>query len=428
MPFTLTMPKLSPTMEEGTIVKWHKKVGEFVNAGDPIVEIATDKATVEHEALDAGWLRLILLEEGKEAAVNVPLAVLTEEQNESIEGYVPEGTVAAAVVKPPETKAEPKPAVPPAPAAAAVGPAPVPVKTQPERVSTVSVEQTAPTGRIIASPLAKKLARDQGLDLVGVKGTGPGGRIMKQDLSQASSQKASRQLAPKFAAGTYEEIALTPMRKVIAQRLQEAKSTIPHFYVRQAVDVEPLIAIRSQLKNFEVDLTFNDLIIKAIALTLQDHPEVNCGFDASKNVLLRYKTIDISIAVSIEGGLITPIITHADIKSLQEISAEVKSLAKRAKEGKLEPKEYQGGSFTLSNMGMYGVHDFQAIINPPQAAILAVSGITDTPVVKNGQVVAGKLLNLTLSVDHRAIDGAIASKFMRALQKRIENPATLLLI
>lgn len=435
MPFTFTMPKLSPTMEVGTLVKWHKKVGEYVNEGDPIVEIATDKATVEHEVLDAGWLRLILLEEGQEAHVNAPLAVLTEEQNESIEGYVPEGTIAVAAsvatttpatATPPATEAEPKP-IPSTPAPITAAPAVAPDKIQSEKQSTTVTPQPASTGRIFASPLAKKLAQDQGIDLAKVKGTGPGGRIMKKDLSKASLGKSTKQHAPEFAAGTHEEIALTPIRKIIAQRLQEAKSTIPHFYVRQAVDVEPLIALRSQLKNFGFDLTFNDLIIKAIALTLKDHPEVNCGFDATKKVLLQYKTIDISIAVSIEGGLITPIITHADIKSLEEISAEVKSLAKRAKEGKLEPHEYQGGSFTLSNMGMYGVTDFQAIINPPQAAILAVSGITDTPVVKNGQVVPGKLLNITLSVDHRAIDGAVAGRFIKALQRRIENPATLLL-
>ncbi|MBA3239038.1 MAG: pyruvate dehydrogenase complex dihydrolipoamide acetyltransferase [Parachlamydiaceae bacterium] len=440
MPFTFTMPKLSPTMEVGTLVKWHKKVGEYVNAGDPIVEIATDKATVEHEVLDAGWLRLILLEEGKEAHVNAPLAVLSEEQNESIEGYVPEGTISGATATvvadnaaatpasttPPSPEAEPKP-VPSTPAPIATAPAVAPDTNKTEKQSTNSTSQPASAGRIFASPLAKKLAQDQGIELARVKGTGPGGRIMKKDLSQASSNKFPKQHTPKLAAGTHEEVTLTPIRKIIAQRLQEAKSTIPHFYVRQAVDVEPLIALRSQLKNYELDLTFNDLIIKAIALTLKDHPDVNCGFDATKKVLLSYKTIDISIAVSIEGGLITPIITHADIKSLEEISAEVKSLAKRAKEGKLEPHEYQGGSFTLSNMGMYGITDFQAIINPPQAAILAVSGITDTPVVKNGQVVAGKLLNITLSVDHRAIDGVAASRFIKALQRRIENPASLLL-
>lgn len=430
MPFTFTMPKLSPTMEVGTLVKWHKKVGEYVNAGDTIIEVATDKATVEHEALDAGWLRLILLEEGKEAVVNAPLAVFTEEETESIEGYVPQGISAPATAPAPsvtqEPKAEPKPTASLASVAATA--ASSPAKVQPEKGSAPAISQKTLPGRIIASPLAKKLARDQGLDLSRVKGTGPGGRIMKRDLSQAIPQKGSRHHVPEFPAGAYEEIALTPIRKIIAQRLQEAKSTIPHFYVRQAIDVEPLIAVRSQLKNFEIDLTFNDLIIKAIALTLREHPEINCGFDASKNVLIRYKTIDISVAVSIEGGLITPIITHADIKSLEEISSEVKSLAKRAKEGKLEPHEYQGGSFTLSNMGMYGVTDFQAIINPPQAAILAVSGISDIPVVKNGQVVPGKQLNITLSVDHRAIDGALASKFIVALKKRLENPATLLVL
>lgn len=433
MPFTLTMPKLSPTMESGTIVKWHKNVGDYVNVGETIFEIATDKATVEHEMLDAGWLRQILLPEGNEAVVNAPLAIFTEEKEELIEGYVPEGEVAppqtttpaapqsiAETVTakiPPSAPAEP--GHPMQPSAAAIK-----APTQPAPSST-STAATA-GGRIMASPLAKRLAQEQGLDLRGVKGSGPSGRIMKRDLEHARPSTGASKILPQLPAGTFEEIALTPMRKVIAQRLQEAKSTIPHFYVRQTVDAEALILLREQLKNFEVNVTFNDLVIKAIALALRVHPEVNSGFNAAKNILLRYKTIDISVAVSIEGGLITPIITHADYKSVLEISAEVKELAKRAKEGKLLPHEYQGGSFTLSNMGMYGVSDFQAIINPPQAAILAVSGISDSPVVKNGSVIPGKLLNITLSVDHRAIDGAVASKFIKSVQQHLENPAILL--
>lgn len=420
MPFTLTMPKLSPTMEMGTIVKWHKKIGEHINSGEVILDIASDKATLEFEMLDSGWLRAILLTEGKEGVVNAPLAIFTEEENESIEGYVPEGTTAA-----PAAAAQPKATSTERSAPAAAQPeAKVEVKTAPQpATSPASLENK---GRVFASPLAKRLAREQGLDITSVRGSGPNGRIMKRDLANArQAAGGSTRAKPQFSAGTFEEVNLTPMRKVIAQRLQEAKSTIPHFYVQQAVNVESLMQAREQLKAFDVNVTFNDLIIKAAALALRDHPEVNSGFDASKNVLIRYKTVDISVAVSIEGGLITPIVTHADLKSVFEISTEVKDLAKRAKEGKLQPHEYQGGSFTLSNMGMYGITDFQAIINPPQAAILAVSGISDSPVIKNGLVVPGKLLNITLSVDHRAIDGAAAAKYIKCLQKYLENPTIL---
>lgn len=430
MPFTLTMPKLSPTMEMGTIVKWHKKIGEHINSGEVILDIASDKATLEFEMLDSGWLRAILLPEGKEGVVNAPLAIFTEEENESIEGYAPEGTIA-----PPETAAQPKAAPPAKSALPTLQPEtkaevkssqPTQSITQPAPSTTQATVQTENKGRLLASPLAKRLAREQGLDLTSLKGTGPNGRIMKRDLANARQVAGrSARAKPQFPAGTFEEVDLSPMRKVIAQRLQEAKSTIPHFYVQQAVNVESLILVREQLKAFEVNVTFNDLIIKAVALALREHPEVNSGFNAAKNVLIRYKTVDISVAVSIEGGLITPIVTHADLKSVSEISAEVRELAKRAKEGKLQPHEYQGGSFTLSNMGMYGVTDFQAIINPPQAAILAVSGISDSPVIKNGVVVPGKLLNITLSVDHRAIDGAAAAKYIKSLQKYLENPTIL---
>lgn len=425
MPFTLTMPKLSPTMEMGTIVKWHKKIGEHIDSGEVILDIASDKATLEFEMLDGGWLRAILLPEGKEGIVNAPLAIFTEEENESIEGYTPEGTIAPAAAVPAMATSQPKPATP------QISSLPQTV-LQPAAKTEVKVQASQPTpqagttGRLFASPLAKRLAREQNLDLASVKGSGPNGRIMKRDLANARQIAGGAQKAkPQIPAGTFEEVDLSPMRKIIAQRLQEAKSTIPHFYVQQTVNVEALILAREQLKAFEVNVTFNDLIIKAAALALRDHPEVNSGFNAAKNVLIRYKTVDISIAVSIDGGLITPIVTHADLKSVSEISAEVKELAKRAKEGKLQPHEYQGGSFTLSNMGMYGVTDFQAIINPPQAAILAVSGISDSPVIKNGSVVPGKLLNITLSVDHRAIDGAAAAKYIKCLQKYLENPTIL---
>ena len=417
MPFTLTMPKLSPTMEAGTLVKWHKKEGDFVNPGDVIIEVATDKATVEHEALDGGWLRKIILQEGQEANVNAPLAIFTEEKEESIDGYTPEGTTAS-----PPVATKPEPAKNTVPAPAPQSQAVAVVEITPAPASATPLE-----GRILASPLAKKLAKDQGLDLSTLKGSGPSGRIMKRDLANAQPAATVKQShLPKIPAGTFEEVPLTPIRKVIARRLQESKSTIPHFYVHQTIDAAPLVAVYEQLKEFSTGITYNDLIVKAVALTLKDHPVLNTGFDPVKNVLIQYKTIDICVAVSTDGGLITPIVAHADHKTVSEISAEVKQLAKRAKEGKLAPHEYQGGSFTISNMGMFGVTDFEAILNPPQSAILAVSGINDVPVVKNGAVVPGKTMNLTLSVDHRSIDGTVAARFIRTLQHRLERPAILL--
>lgn len=426
MPFTLTMPKLSPTMEDGMIVKWHKKEGEQIVAGDLLLEIATDKATVEHNALDEGWLRKIIVPEGGQASVNQPIAICTENAEESIEDYkLPDASL------PPASEKE----------AVSTKNAPTGIVAEKElqNFPPVSFEQpvvsahTAPAAvtpnRVIASPLAKKLAKAQNLDLSTVKGSGPGGRIVKRDLAQAQplAGSALRSTRPQIPAGSFTEILLTPMRKVIAKRLQEAKATIPHFYVQQNINAEGLIAVREQLKLFGHHVTYNDLAIKACALALNRHPDVNSGFDAAKNCLLRFQTVDIAVAVGTEGGLVTPIVTYADCKTVLEISAEVKSLAAKAKEGKLQPKEYQGGSFTISNLGMYGVHSFNAILNPPQAAILAVSGIQDAAVIKNGCVIPGKTMTITLSVDHRAIDGVAAAQFIRTVQKYLENPAALLL-
>lgn len=432
MPFTLTMPKLSPTMEEGSIAKWHKKVGEYVEADDLLLEIATDKATIEHNALDCGWLRQILIEEGDGAVVNQPIAIFTEEENESIEGYAPEGFNPSQQGKKEEPKESKDKGVEPKKESQALQP-----QVQENFKEAVADDENK---RIMASPLAKRLAKDQDLDLKGLEGSGPGGRIMKRDLEKANKKQEgarsslskamsfeARKSGPLESEGAFEEITLTPMRKVIAQRLQEAKATIPHFYVQQAVDAENLVAIREQLKHLGIAVTFNDIIMRAVALSLKEHPSVNSGFDSGKNTLLRFKTVDISVAVSIEGGLITPIVRFADYKSILEISQEVKALSKRAKEGKLQPHEYQGGSFTVSNLGMYGVTGFQAIINPPQAAIIAVSGIANVPIVKNNAIVPGKQLNLTLSVDHRAIDGAAAAQFMQTLKLYLENPAALLI-
>lgn len=435
MPFTVTMPKLSPTMEEGTIAKWHKKVGDQVAPGDLLIEVATDKATVEFNAIDGGWLRKIIVDEGQQAVVNQAVAIFTEDKKESIEGYQPTGfkpeeakaaapveqTVNASAASTPSSQSAPK-------AGALQQPAFVPEKPLEKYAFTSPVADVE--NRVAASPLAKKLAKEKGLDLTTVKGTGPSQRIVSRDLDRAQATGThvfGQREVPSIAPGTYEEETLSPIRKVIGQRLQESKSFIPHFYVQQSIDAQPLVSIREQLINSGVKVTVNDFIIKACAVALRQHPNINSGFNSVNQSIIRFKTIDIAVAVSLESGLITPIIRHADYKNLGELSVEVRSLAKRAKEGKLDAQEYKGGSFTISNLGMFGVTDFQAIINPPQAAILAVSGIADVPVIKNGAVVPGKTMNLTLSVDHRVIDGAAAAEFVRTLKHILENPAALLI-
>jgi pyruvate dehydrogenase E2 component (dihydrolipoamide acetyltransferase) len=434
MPSTLTMPKLSPTMELGTIVKWNKKIGDHVEVGDLLVEVATDKATVEYQAIDAGWLRKIVVEEGQEVSVNDPIAIFTDTEKESLDGY-----------KMPEKKA-------PVPLDAVKEERTVPDEggTEQGKPKNSSVQWTqpaflpepppesfafpyprgAPEGRVLASPLAKKLAKENGLDLSSVKGTGPNQRIVSKDLERAQpagSVGFGVGEIPTVPPGTYEEKKLSPVRKLVGQRLQESKSFIPHFYVRQEIDAAALAAVREQLKQGHVKVTINDLIVRACALSLRQHPEVNCGFNSVSQSIIEFKTVDISIAVNGELGLVTPIVRHADYKNLGELAIEIRALAQRAKVGKLEAHEYKGGAFTISNLGMHGVTDFQAIINPPQAAILAVSGIREVPVVRNNLVVPGQIMNVTLSVDHRVIDGVAAALFLKTLKGFLENPALLLL-
>lgn len=432
MPFTLTMPKLSPTMEQGTIAKWHKRIGERIEPEELLMEVSTDKATVEYNALDGGFLRKIIVQEGQEASVNQPIAIFTEKADESIEGYKPEGeTPPAPAQQPVIESANVQPIEQKAPST------PTPIRSQPtfvpEAPLTPKSGAAASLGsgqRVKASPLAKKIAQEKGLDLAGIQGTGPGNRIVSRDLEgkhPTGINVFGRNDLPEIAPGSYEEESLTPMRKVISQRLQDAKSYIPHFYVSMKINAEPLLMLREQLKSHDIKVTINDLIIKAAALALRQHPDVNSGFNSSTNSIIRFKTIDISVAVSLPTGLITPIIRHADYKNLGEISSEVKALAARAKEGKLEMHEFKGGSFTISNLGMYGVSEFIAIINPPQAAILAVSGIANVPAVRNGQIVPGQEMTLTLSGDHRVIDGVAGAEFLRTLQRIMESPALLLI-
>ncbi len=433
MPFTVTMPKLSPTMEEGAIAKWHKKVGDAVKAGDLLVEVATDKATVEYNAVDDGILRKILVAEGGHAIVNQPIAVFTVKSSESIDGYVPEGEQPAqptiAAKKLPETSAATNGEVK-APVSTAMLQQPAFVPEPPLENYTFSFPTGDTSKRIAASPLAKKLAKEKGLDLTSVKGTGPQGRVTSHDLSLAQPNLAAgrgRHEIPSVQPGTFEELPLSPMRKAIATRLQQSKSYIPHFYVRQKIDALALVELREQLKSGGVKVTINDFIVRAVALSLREHPSVNSGFNSVQQSIIRFKTVDVAVAVSVEAGLITPIIRHADYKTLGELSVEIKELATRAKAGKLAPEEYKGGSFTISNLGMFGVSDFIAILNPPQAAILSIAGIEECVRIKNGLAVGGQTMNITLSADHRVIDGAAAAQFIKTVQKYLEAP-TLLLI
>jgi len=431
MPFTLTMPKMSPTMEAGVITKWHKSPGDEVKAGDVLFEVATDKATVEYNALDEGFLREILVGNGKEGRVGDPVAVFSLTKNEDVSSYKPEGIVREKEDAPNES-------------------APVEAKAEKpkERVSATgsSMQQPAftpepplegynfpfPTGgfesRVKATPYAKKIAEETGIDLSTVKGSGPNRRIVSKDLAlgRKTSVYADKKKVPTLDPGSYEQETLSPLRKVIAQRLQQSKSFIPHFYLTQKINAEPMLSLREQLKVAEIKVTFNDIILRALAMALRKHPAINSGFDSVNNAIIRFLTVDISVAVTVPEGLITPIIRHADYKNLGQIASEIRVLAEKAKLGKLAREEYVGGSFTLSNLGMFGISEFKGIINPPQAGILCVGSIEDDPVVRCGAVVPGKTMTLSLSLDHRVIDGAEGALFIRTLKEILENPAIIL--
>lgn len=429
MPFTITMPKLSPTMEEGTIAKWHVKEGDLVESGQVLIEVATDKATLEYQALDGGYVRKILVEENAVAEVNQPIAILTVDQNESLEGYDPTGgKKEEAREEEKEPLKEEKPTFKEKTATSSMQePAFYP---EPPLESYAFPKSSEPLSYIPASPLAKKIALDEGLDLSSVKGSGPNGKVMKKDLAYAQKNSLASfqtKAQPEALPGEYSEIALTPMRKAIGKRLQESKSFIPHFYVHQDIDASSLLSIRAQLKAMDVKLTVNDFIIRAVALALKEHPGVNSGYNSLDQKIVHFKTVDVSIAVTLPDGLITPIIRYADAKNIGQISQEVKMLSKKAKEKKLDPTEYKGGSFTISNLGMFGVSDFVAIINPPQSAILSISGIEEKPVIKEEKIVKGHVMRITLSADHRVIDGTDGAKFIKTVQKLLENPAILLL-
>jgi pyruvate dehydrogenase E2 component (dihydrolipoamide acetyltransferase) len=415
MPIEILMPALSPTMTEGNLVKWHKKEGDPVKAGDVIAEIETDKATMEVEAVDEGRIGKILVPEGTEQVqVNQPIAILLEE-----------GEDASALDKV-KTEALPEKK-------------PEPVQAAPEKKPDLKiVPQTTPSdSRVFASPLARRIAEDAHLNLGSIPGSGPHGRIIRADVEQAMAQggdaaPALRPSAPSALLSGYEPaydiMPTSNIRKIIAKRLVEAKQTIPHFYLTVECDIDALLKAREKI-NARADgaykLSVNDFIIKACGVALNHVPAANASW--INDQIYQYKSADVAVAVAIEGGLITPVIRQADTKGLVDISKEMKDLGIRAREGKLKPQEFQGGTFSLSNLGMYGVKEFAAIINPPQGCILAVGMGEERPVVKNGLITSATMMSCTLSVDHRVVDGAIGANFLKALKELVENPVMMIL-
>ncbi len=429
-----TLPAKSPTMTEGTIVSWRIKPGDVVKSGQVIAEIQTDKAVVEWEALDGGHVAVILIPAGAQAFVNQVAAIFTSTPGEDTAAAVTAAKATnAALAAPAGGEAAPTDVVP------VMTPAPMPtVAGAPTLHPTGSFTKSSPTRTVRVSPVAARFAVSNKLDLGKVKGSGPDGRIVLRDVEDAlrkgsapigsseSAAKAKPKLAPFRADGaTQSDVPLSPMRQVIAKRLLEATTTIPHFYVTEAVDAAALVAIKDQCATYDsIKVTINDLVVRAAALALRLHPKVNATYHG--NAVRLFDSADICVAVAIPDGLITPIVFKAHAKSVRQIGDDVRRLAKKAAEGKLQPNEFQGGTFTVSNLGMFGIEQFNAIINPPQVAILAVAGIKDEPVVRAGQVVPGKVLRLTLSADHRAVDGADAAAFLKTLRELLEAPAGLL--
>lgn len=433
MPIEILMPALSPTMEEGTLAKWLVKEGDEISSGDLLAEIETDKATMEFEAVDDGVIGKILVPEGSEGvAVNSPIAILLED-GESADDIIT--THAPASAEAPQNVAESTPSL------ASETPAP-------------AAPVAAGDERIFASPLARRIAANKGLDLATVQGSGPRGRIVKVDVEGATAVPTAKPQAAATAKSTapapaaklpsgpdadtvlkmyadrdFEEVALDGMRKTIAARLTEAKQSIPHFYLRRDIKLDALLAFRGQLnKQLEkrgAKLSVNDFIIKACALALQEVPEANAVW--ANDRILKLSPSDVAVAVAIEGGLFTPVLKDAEMKSLSALSVEMKDLATRARDRKLAPHEYQGGSFAISNLGMFGIDNFDAVINPPHGAILAVGAGTKKPVVTaEGELEVATVMSVTLSVDHRVIDGALGAQLLNSIVDNLENPMAML--
>jgi pyruvate dehydrogenase E2 component (dihydrolipoamide acetyltransferase) len=441
------MPKMGDAMEEGTLLRWLKQVGDEIAIGDPLAEIETDKVSLEIEATEAGVLSKTYVDEGATVPIGTPIAAIGEESVDVAASAEP----AEAAEEP--AAAEPAPAAEPEPMAAAASgangraaadvPAPAPAQAAPVAAATGSGE------RLRASPLVKRLAAEHGIDLSSVSGTGPGGRIVRDDIASlltgaprvspapeemaAPAPAQTPAAAPAAAApgpsgrpaGVPRE--LSKIRRTTGRRMAESKAAAPHFYVTSEVDMAPAAALREQINAQAPDdaakISFNDLIIKAAALALRDFPNLNASLENDQ--LVEHPNIDINVAVAIEGGLIAPFVPDADQKGLIAIARMTKDVVGRARNGGLTPDEYQGGTFTVSNLGMFDVGEFIAIINPPQAAILAIGSIKDVPVVEDGEIVAGKRMNITLSADHRVTDGAEVARYLQTVKRYLENPLTI---
>jgi pyruvate dehydrogenase E2 component (dihydrolipoamide acetyltransferase) len=416
MPIEILMPALSPTMTEGNLVKWLKKEGDVVKFGDVIAEIETDKATMEVDTPDEGRMGKILVPEGTEGVqVNQVIALLLEEGEDS------------SVLENVKKEEAPKPAM----KSEASQPTP---PSKPD-LKVVETQEKTPGGRVFATPLARRMAENAGIHVQSIQGSGPQGRIVKADvervLSQTSAPLLSLPVASSLLSGfepAYDILPVSNMRKVIAKRLIEAKQSVPHFYLTVDCNVSSLVKAREKI-NEEAQgaykLSVNDFIIKACALALKQVPSANASW--IEDQIFQYKSADVAVAVAIEGGLITPIIRQAETKGLIDISREMKALAERAREGKLKPQEFQGGTFSLSNLGMYGVKEFSAIINPPQGCILAVGASEERPIIKAGLLTTAMMMTCTLSVDHRVVDGAIGANFLKVFKQLIENPINMIL-
>lgn len=396
----MLMPKLSDTMEEGIILKWRKKEGESVKAGEVIADIQSDKADMEQEAYDSGVLLKIFPKEGEGVKVGAPLVIIGK-AGEDVTALLSDAPAKAAA-----------PAA--APSAPAASPAPSPAQ--------------APGTRVKASPLAKRIAEENAIDIAAIAGSGPLGRVVKRDVESrlGGAVPSAAPSAAVTASAAPREVPLSMMRKTIAKRLLESKTTIPHFYLTAEVSMKKAMEFRASLNNGgDVKISFNDLVVKAAATALRQNPKANSSFGGDR--IIEHGRVDVSIAVAVDEGLITPVLRNADRKGLEQISAETKELAAKARDGKLKPEEFTNGTFTVSNLGMYDVESFAAIINPPEGAILAVGSIRAVPVVENGQVTAGHTMKVTLSCDHRVIDGAVGAQFLQSFKRILENPALLAL-
>lgn len=408
------MPKLSDTMTEGVVAEWHKKIGDKVEEGELLAEIETDKATMEFESFQDGVLLYIGVEKGGTAPVDSILAILGDE-GEDYQSLIDGDSAPAAAAPAPVAEEKPAPAPVEAPKVEAPKPAVAPAPV---------ASPVATNGRVKASPLAKKLAEEKGLDIGLVAGTGEGGRIVKRDIDNYVPAAAPAAM-PTLGVESYREEPISQMRKTIARRLAESKFTAPHFYLTIDIDMDNVMAARKMVNaSGEVKVSFNDFVVKATAVALKKHPVINSSWLGDK---IRFNDhVNIGIAVAVPDGLLVPVVRHADTKSLSQISAEVKEYAKKAKDKKLQPKDWEGNTFSISNLGMFGIEEFTAIVNPPDSCIMAVGAIRQEPVVKDGQIVPGNRMKVTLSCDHRTVDGASGAEFLNTFKNMLENPVMMI--